>query len=115
MSKRNLIFPYYPNLVLKRLSQDTTVAELIEVFNYNFEQIYMHKGIKGEKGDTGSRGIPGLTRKGDKGDKGDRGNHVTVTSTTGIQDGDPVTEFNPDGTSKNPGDIVLSADGSVYS
>nr|DAY19398.1 MAG TPA: Chitinase [Caudoviricetes sp.] len=115
MSKRNLIFPYYPNLVLKRLTQDTTVAELIEVFNYNFEQIYMHKGIKGEKGDTGSRGIPGLTRKGDKGDKGDRGNHVTVTSTTGIQDGDPVTEFNPDGTPKNPGDIVMSADGSVYS
>lgn len=115
MSKRNLIFPYYPNLVLKRLTQDTTVAELIEVFNYNFEQIYMHKGIKGEKGDTGSRGIPGLTRKGDKGDKGDRGNHVTVTSTTSIQDGDPVTEFNPDGTPKNPGDIVMSADGSVYS
>lgn len=115
MSKRNLIFPHYPNLVLKRLTQDTTVAELIEVFNYNFEQIYMHKGIKGEKGDTGSRGIPGLTRKGDKGDKGDKGNHVTVTSTTGIQDGDPVTEFNPDGTPKNPGDIVMSADGSVYS
>ena len=52
MSKRNLIFPHYPNLVLKRLTQDTTVAELIETFNYNFEQIYLHKGIKGEKGDT---------------------------------------------------------------
>lgn len=115
MSKRNLIFPHYPNLVLKRLTQDTTVAELIETFNYNFEQIYLHKGIKGEKGDTGSRGIPGLTRKGDKGDKGDRGNHVTVTASTNIQDGDPVTEMNPDGTPKNPGDIVLSANGSVYS
>lgn len=115
MSKRNLIFPHYPNLVLKRLSQDTTVAELIETFNYNFEQLYLHKGVKGEKGEKGSRGTPGLTRKGDKGDKGDKGNHVTVTSNTVLQDGDPVNELNPDGTPKNPGDIVISANGSVYS
>lgn len=93
-------------LVLMPVPSGISQERLLEIVQYNFDQIVLHGGgDKGDKGEPGV-GIPGASGVSIKGDKGDVGNSMRISSTT-VSNGDTDEEW-------NPGDVVIDGNGSVY-
>lgn len=93
-------------LVLMPVTPGISQERLIEIVQYNFDQIILHGGgDKGDKGETGM-GIPGASGVSIKGDKGDTGNSIRITSST-VSNGDTDDDW-------NEGDIIVDGNGSMY-
>jgi hypothetical protein len=101
-------FPYYPKLRLKRVGHDFKLSQIIDTYNYNFDQLYLHGGVEGQPGLRGERGYPGASLQGIQGMQGIRGSRTWFEGGV-IVDGSLITNPN-----YQDGDVIIDNTGKYY-